>query len=168
MPSFQYIEPQSLPEALALLTDSNAAPMGGGTDLLPQVKDGIAGARQLVGLAAIPGMADIAASGGGLSIGAAVTIAAIAQHPEIRRRYAALAEAAAGLATPQIRNQGTLGGNLCQRPRCWHYRRPQVPCLKKGGVRCPALAGHTRLLCVTGGDRCTSCIRPTPPWLSAP
>lgn len=154
MPTFQYIEPQSLPEALSLLTDPEAAAMGGGTDLLPQVKDGIVAAWQLVGLAAVPEMAGIAESGGGLSIGAAATVAAVAAHPVIRRRYAALAAAAAGLATPQLRNQGTLGGNLCQRPRCWHYRSPLAPCLKKGGARCPALAGHTRLLCVTGGDRC--------------
>ena len=72
----------------------------------------------------------------------------------VQRRYAALAEAAGGLATPQIRNEGTIGGNLNQRPRCWYYRSPLIPCLKKGGDRCYALAGNTRLLCVTGGDRC--------------
>ena len=132
MPTFQYTEPESLPEALSLLTAPDAAPLGGGTDLLPQVKDGIVSARQLVGLAAIPEMAGIAASNGGLSIGAATTIAAVAQHPEIRRRYAALAAAAGGLATPQIRNQGTLGGNLCQRPRCWHYRSPPRAVPEKG------------------------------------
>ena len=154
MPTFTYTEPQSLPEALSLLTAQDAVPMGGGTDLLPQVKGGIVAVQQLIGLATIPGMAGIAESNGGLSIGAATTIAAVAQHPEIRRRYAALAAAAGGLATPQLRNQGTLGGNLCQRPRCWHYRSPLAPCLKKGAARCPALAGHTRLLCVTGGHRC--------------
>ena len=119
------------------------------------MKDGIIAADRLIGLAAIPGLATIAESAdGGLTIGAAVTIAAVAEHPAIRRRYTALAQAAAGLATPQIRHQATIGGNLCQRPRCLHYRRPQVVCLKKGGDRCHALAAHTRLLCVTGGDRC--------------
>ena len=154
MPPFQYTEPHSLDEAIALLSQPGAIPMGGGTDLLPQVNDGIVAAQQLVGLASIPGMAAIAETGDGLTIGAAATIADVAAHPVVRRRYAALAEAAGGLATPQIRNEGTIGGNLNQRPRCWYYRSPLIPCLKKGGDRCYALAGNTRLLCVTGGDRC--------------
>ena len=154
MPPFQYTEPHSLDEAIALLSQPGAIPMGGGTDLLPQVNDGIVAAQQLVGLASIPGMAAIAETGDGLTIGAAATIADVAAHPVVRRRYAALAEAAGGLATPQIRNEGTIGGNLAQRPRCWYYRSPLIPCLKKGGDRCYALAGNTRLLCVTGGDRC--------------
>ena len=154
MTPFQYTEAQSVDEAVALLSRPGAVAMGGGTDLLPQVKDGVVAAEQLVGLAAIPGMAAIAGTADGLTIGAAATVADVAAHPTIRRRYAALAEAAGGLATPQIRNEGTIGGNLNQRPRCWYYRSPLIPCLKKGGDRCYALAGNTRLLCVTGGDRC--------------
>ena len=154
MPPFQYTEAQSIDEAVALLSRPGAVAMGGGTDLLPQVKDGVVAADQLIGLAAIPGMAAIAETANGLTIGAAAAIADVAAHPVVRRRYAALAEAAGGLATPQIRNEGTIGGNLNQRPRCWYYRSPLIPCLKKGGDRCYALAGNTRLLCVTGGDRC--------------
>lgn len=82
------------------------------------------------------------------------TIADIAAHPLVRARYSALAEAAAGLATAQVRNLGTLGGNLAQRPRCWYYRHPLTKCLKKGGGHCYALAGASKYLCVTGGDRC--------------
>ena len=155
MPPFHYIEPQSIDDAVALLAEPGAVALGGGTDLLPQVRDGVVAADQLVGLAAIPEMTAIAeTSDGGLTIGAAATIADVAAHPVVRRHYAALAEAAGGLATPQIRNEGTMGGNLNQRPRCWYYRSPLIPCLKKGGDRCYALAGDTRLLCVTGGDRC--------------
>ena len=154
MATFQYVEARSVEEAVALLSQGNTVAMGGGTDLLPQVKDGVVEAERLVGLASIPGMTAIAETAGGLTIGAAATNADVASHPAIRRRYAALAEAAGGLATPQIRNEGTIGGNLNQRPRCWYYRSPLIPCLKKGGDRCYALAGNTRLLCVTGGDRC--------------
>ena len=154
MPQFTYIEANSLDEAVALLSVPGSVAMGGGTDLLPQVKDGVVAAEHLVGLASIAGMAAIAETGEGLTIGAAATIADVAAHPVVRRRYAALAEAAGGLATPQIRNEGTIGGNLNQRPRCWYYRSPLIPCLKKGGDRCYALAGNTRLLCITGGDRC--------------
>ena len=133
---------------------ASALAMGGGTDLLPQVKDGVMAADRIVGLASIPGMAAIAETPGGLAIGAGASIADVAAHAVVRRRYAVLAEAAEGLATPQIRNEATIGGNLAQRPRCWYYRSPLIPCLKKGGDRCYALAGNTRLLCVTGGDRC--------------
>ena len=154
MPPFEYIEPQSVDEAADLLAEPGSVAMGGGTDLLTQVRDGVVPADRLVGLAAIPGMSTIAETGAGLTIGAAASIADVAAHPVVRRRYAALAEAAGGLATPQIRNEATIGGNLNQRPRCWYYRSPLIPCLKKGGDRCYALAGNTRLLCITGGDRC--------------
>ena len=156
MPPFQYLEPASAAEAAALLAgEAGALPLAGATDLLPLVRDGIVPAQRLVGIASLPELAGIAAADdSGLSIGAGVTIAELAAHPAVRAGYAALAQAAAGLATPQIRNVGTLGGNLCQRPRCWYYRSPLIPCLKKGGDRCYALAGTTKYLCVTGGDRC--------------
>ena len=156
MHPFQYHEPQSLAEAQALLAvpDSSAHIIAGGSDLLDEIKEGIISPGQVVSLASIPGLAGIAESDAGLNIGAMTTIADVAAHPVIRTAYTALAEAAGGLATPQIRNVGTLGGNLNQRPRCWYYRHPLIPCLKKGGDRCYALAGNTKYLCVTGGDRC--------------
>lgn len=155
MPQFDYVEPRSVDEALALLAEPRTVAMGGGTDLLTQVRDGVIGADRLVGLGGIRDLAAIDETpDGGLSIGASATISDVAAHPVVRSRFRALADAANGLATPQIRNEATIGGNLCQRPRCWYYRSPLIPCLKKGGDRCYALAGNTRLLCVTGGDRC--------------
>ena len=165
MHPFQYHEPQSLADAVALLTAEpehdlrmTARIIAGGSDLLDEVKEGIIRPGRVVSLAGVPDLAGIAEfeseNGNGLSIGAMTTIADIAAHPVIRAAYTALAEAAGGLATPQIRNVGTLGGNLNQRPRCWYYRHPLIPCLKKGGDRCYALAGNTKYLCVTGGDRC--------------
>ena len=155
MTSFRYADAGSIDEAISLLAQPGTVAMGGGTDLLTQVRDGVVAAEALVGLSAIPGLNEISETAdGALSIGAAATIADVASHPLVRTRFAALAEAAGGLATPQIRNEATIGGNLAQRPRCWYYRSPLIPCLKKGGDRCYALAGDTRLLCVTGGDRC--------------
>ena len=153
---FQYHEPQSLEEAVALLAapEAGARVIAGGSDLLDEIKEGIIAPAQVVSLAGVPGLTGIAETAGGLSIGAMATIADIAAHPVVHAAYTALAEAAGGLATPQIRNVGTLGGNLNQRPRCWYYRHPLIPCLKKGGDRCYALAGNTKYLCVTGGDRC--------------
>ena len=154
MHPFQYVEPQSLAEASALLADSDAHIIAGGSDLLDEVKEGIISPSRVVSLAAVPNLAGITESEAGLHIGAMTTIAEVAAHPVIRTAYTALAEAAGGLATPQVRNVGTLGGNLNQRPRCWYYRHSLIPCLKKGGDRCYALAGNTKYLCVTGGDRC--------------
>ena len=130
------MEARSLDEAVALLL---AQPFGtqiiaGGTDLLSEMKEGVARPQHLVGLAGIPGLLGIATTAIGLTIGAMTTIAELAVHPVIRSRYTALAEAAAGLATPQIRHVGTLGGNLNQRPRCWYYRHPLIQCLKKGEI----------------------------------
>ena len=157
MHPFQYSEPQTLVEAVALLTaeaGADARIIAGGSDLLDEVKEGIIAPDRVVSLAGLPDLVGIVEADSGLSIGAMTTIADVAAHPVIRAAYTALAEAAGGLATPQIRNVGTLGGNLNQRPRCWYYRHPLIPCLKKGGDRCYALAGNTKYLCVTGGDRC--------------
>ena len=153
---FQYHEPHSLAEALALLAvpESSAHVISGGSDLLDEIKEGIISPGHVVSLASVPDLTGIVETDEGLNIGAMTTIADVAAHPVIRTAYTALAEAAGGLATPQIRNVGTLGGNLNQRPRCWYYRHPLIPCLKKGGDRCYALAGNTKYLCVTGGDRC--------------
>jgi xanthine dehydrogenase YagS FAD-binding subunit len=118
------------------------------------MKEGVVRPQRLVDLAGIPDLRGITVTSTGVTIGAMTTIAEMAAHPVIRSRYTALAEAAAGLATPQIRHVGTLGGNLNQRPRCWYYRHPLIQCLKKGGDRCYALPGNSKYLCVTGGDRC--------------
>ncbi len=157
--TFQLLQPTSLAEACSMLaaTPDDALPIAGGTDLLSEIRDGTALPSTLVALDSITDASLVGITenrDGGLRIGALTTIAAIAAHEGIRSRYAALAQAAAGLATPQVRNLGTLGGNLNQRPRCWYYRHPLTPCLKRGGDRCYAVPGVGKYLCVTGGDRC--------------
>jgi xanthine dehydrogenase YagS FAD-binding subunit len=87
----------------------------------------------------------------GLRLGALTRLHDVANHPIIREQYTAIAEAAAETATPQIRNLGTVGGNLLQRPRCWYFRNPDAPCLKKGGDRCYALSGLNRYNAILGG-----------------
>jgi xanthine dehydrogenase YagS FAD-binding subunit len=81
------------------------------------------------------------------------TIAEIAAHDDVAGRYGALAQAASVVASPQLRNQGTLAGNLCQKPRCWYYRG-HFDCLRKGGEKCFAYEGENQYHCIFGGDMC--------------
>jgi xanthine dehydrogenase YagS FAD-binding subunit len=90
---------------------------------------------------------------GGLRIGAMTTITEVAENDLIRQRYTGLAQAAGEVASPQLRNQGTLGGNLCQRPRCWYFRG-EFDCAKKGGAQCFAVNGENHYHCIFGGSVC--------------
>ena len=155
MNPFEYREPSSMEDVVGLLTAyEDAQVMSGGIDLLGEMKDDVASPGVLLGLAGVPGLTEIREGPTGVVIGGMATITAIEHHPGIRRRYSALAEAAERLATPQIRNVGTLAGNLCQRPRCWYYRNPLTPCLKRGGDVCYVLEGYSKYMCVTGGNGC--------------
>jgi xanthine dehydrogenase YagS FAD-binding subunit len=93
-------------------------------------------------------------AGGGLRIGSAVTLADLAANADARRLYPALTDAAAEVGTPQIRNVGTVGGNLNQRPRCWYFRNEEFNCLKKGGSRCFAVDGENQYHAIFGGGPC--------------
>jgi len=86
-----------------------------------------------------------------LRLGALARLSDVAAHPVVCARFAALAEAAGEAATPQIRNLGTVGGNLLQRPRCWYFRNPDIVCLKKGGHICYAINGLNRYHAILGG-----------------
>ena len=129
----------------------------GGTDLLQLVKDRIAnrpgsGAPDvLVNLKTVAGLDQVTANGqGGLTVGGLATLAALGANSAIRDRYTVLAEAAESVATPQIRNVGTLAGNVCQRPWCWYYRNG-FPCYKAGGNECFSIAGENQLHAIFGG-----------------
>ena len=154
MRPFRYAEPDTLDEAVSLLSGADARVIAGGSDLLSEMKEGVESPATLVSLAGIEELRRLEVTAEGVRIGAMVSLADIAAHEELQRRYPVLTEAAAGVATPQVRNVAALGGNLCQRPRCFYYRSPLTRCLKKGGETCLALAGDTRHLCVMGGDRC--------------
>ena len=113
-----------------------------GTDLSERRRSGVS-RGPLIDLAASPDITGMDwAADGGLRIGAFTTIAAIAADSRIAQAYPGLAAAAQGLATPQIRQLATLGGNLAQRSRCWYFRNPHIACLKKGGNECPARTGN--------------------------
>jgi xanthine dehydrogenase YagS FAD-binding subunit len=149
---FSYINPARLEQVPGLLKDDwQSKVIAGGTDLVGEMKDYIESPKRLINLKSIPGLDQISADDGGLTIGAMATLTDITEHSEIQKNYTALAEAAGVVASPQIRNVGTLGGNLCQRPRCWYYRDPDTDCLKKGGNMCYALSGLNKYNAIFGG-----------------
>jgi xanthine dehydrogenase YagS FAD-binding subunit len=123
----------------------------GGTDLLGMVKDRLVQPDLLINLRQTGGAGRISsAAGGGFSIPGQITLDALAADPRIRRDYAVLAEAAETVATPQIRNFGTLAGNVCQRPWCWYFRSG-FPCYKAGGNQCFSVTGENQFHAIFGG-----------------
>jgi xanthine dehydrogenase YagS FAD-binding subunit len=146
MKNFSYYRPTTPEQAVALLDNrwGNAELLGGGTDLLDLQKEYIAQPTKVISLANIGGLSGIQADAKNIKIGAGTTLAAIAADAGIKQHAAALAYAADKIGGPQIRNMGTLGGNLCQRNRCWYFRDEHSPCLIKGGERCYALTGENR------------------------
>ncbi len=153
-PAFAYARPQHLQDAVAQLVEGKAMLHAGGTDLLGCLRDEVFTTDTVVSLAGIEGLNRISQrDDGGLIIGALTTLTAIAEHPTVKQRYPGLAAAAAAVGSPQLRNQGTLAGNLCQKPRCWYYRG-DFPCLRKGGHKCYAVNGDNRYHCIFGGANC--------------
>ena len=128
--------------------------ISGGTDILGEIKEGTLEINTLVSLAGLSGASESETTGDGLEIGAWVTLSRIASDPSIAEKYPALAQAAESVATPQIRNVGTLGGNLCQRPRCWYYRSTLFDCRKKGGETCFAYDAGNKYHAIMGAEGC--------------
>lgn len=156
MNNFTYLQPKTLKEAGKMFGKDRreAAAMAGGTDLLGLMKDDIETPRNVVNLKSLPGLNRISFQPGkGLIIGALTSIAKIAAHPDINKQYPVLAQAAKQVASPQLRNVGTIGGNICQRPRCWYFRG-DFHCLRKGGDVCYAVDGKNKYHCVIGGGPC--------------
>ena len=124
MRAFEYASPTTKEQAVALLGSSwaDAEVLAGGTDLLSLMKDDIVHPKRLVNIKGIPELRAIKATKGSLSIGATATIQELIDNAAVRRDYPALVQAAEGITSPQIRSMGTVGGDLCQRPRCWYYR----------------------------------------------
>jgi xanthine dehydrogenase YagS FAD-binding subunit len=152
--AFTYHRPASLDDAVASLEIPDTYALGGGTDLLTCVEDGIATPAAVVDLRAIAELDEITVlPDGGLRIGAAARVSDIAAHEIVRARFPVLADACAAVGTPALRNMGTLGGNLCQRPRCWYFRRA-ISCFKNGGSSCPARDGENQYHAIVDGGPC--------------
>jgi xanthine dehydrogenase YagS FAD-binding subunit len=151
---FSYQRASSVDDAARQLAEPGATSLGGGTDLLVAIGEEISLPEVLVDLRAIPDSAGIVrTSDGGVRIGASTRLADIADDTFVREHFAALAQACQVVGTPALRHMGTIGGNLCQRPRCWYFRRG-VPCLKNGGTSCPAVDGENQYLAILDNGPC--------------
>jgi xanthine dehydrogenase YagS FAD-binding subunit len=149
MKSFKHINAKTLAEAKTALAGGKAVVIAGGTDLIGQLKDNIlhpSYPATLVNIKGIPGLDYIKEEGGMLKIGATTRLSDIAANPGINRKYTALAQAALRVATPHVRDMGTIAGNIAQLHRCWYFRKPEnrFPCIRKGGKQCFAMSGDNR------------------------
>jgi len=160
MKAFEWMNATSVAEAVNALKsgpagndpDDSARPLAGGQDLLTTMKEYITRPTRVVNLKSIRGLDKIQPDGkGGLRIGALVTLNQLEEDATVRRLFPGLTEAAHSVGTPQIRHLGTVGGNLCQRPRCWYFRLEEVVCLKKGGTECYAATGENKYHAIFGG-----------------
>src|SRR2546430_5335108 len=134
-------------------------PIGGGQDLLARMKDYVDTPDRVVNVKGLDATVTPTPDGG-LKIGSAVKIVDLAEHAQVAKLYPAVAHAAGEVGTPQIRNQGTVGGNINQRPRCWYFRNEEFICLKKGGDRCFAPAGEDQFHAIFG-NRPTHIVPPS-------
>ena len=159
MKAFTLLPVRSLVEGSRESAKPGSILKAGGVDLLDRMKEGLEAPDRVVSIAHVPGH-DAIEVGPPASIGALATLARLDTHAELRRVYPALADAAGGAATPQIRNMATLGGNLAQRPRCWYFRQADFDCTKKGGTQCFALHGENRFHAIFDVDTCC-CIHPS-------
>jgi xanthine dehydrogenase YagS FAD-binding subunit len=155
MKAFAYATARSPESAVELVRDRGRF-LAGGIDLFGEMKDGLAAPGVLVNVKSIPGTREIARDGDRWTIGANLTLAAVASHAALRESLPGLAEAADEVGSPQMRNVATVGGNLAQHSRCWYYRHPDVECLKNGGKRCYARGGNTKYHSLFSGCMCLS------------
>src|SRR5712671_4932894 len=159
MPAFELFQPATLEDALALLSQhgSDAWVLAGGLDSFDWLKDRIKRPKVVVDLSQIKELTGVREAAGGLEIGAMTTLTDVVRNPLVRERYSILLEAAESAASPQIRNQGTIGGNVSQDTRCWYYRAG-CKCYRAGGNVCFAdtPTGLNREHAILGADRCVA------------
>jgi xanthine dehydrogenase YagS FAD-binding subunit len=153
MHSFEHVNAFNLATAFKLLKGPWTEALAGGTDLLGELKRRIRQPIRVVNLKSIPGLNEIYFKKN-LNVGGLVTLSEIEHHPAILKRFSILGQAVSLAATPQLRNMGTVAGNLCQHPRCWYYRSPLFNCWLKGGERCFAFNGENKYHAILGSEIC--------------
>jgi xanthine dehydrogenase YagS FAD-binding subunit len=161
--AFEYVNPSSPKDAAtALRIDGRIAlPLAGGMDLLARMKDYVTTADRIVNVKGALDTSIVSTPDGGMKIGAAARIVDLAEHAQVGKLYPAVVEAAGEVGTPQIRNAGTVGGNINQRPRCWYFRAEEFVCYKKGGNRCFSPAGENQYHAIFGNEGPSHIVHPS-------
>ena len=162
MKGFDLHEPTTVPQAVGLLDQlgPGGKVLAGGSDIVGGIlKDWVTGKGMplpsaLVDITAIPDLKGIKPSGTGITIGAATTLSELIESADVQKTLPLLSEAAKTIASPLIRNFGTLGGNINQRPRCWFFRGEDFNCYKKGGDFCYSVTGDNTYHAIIGGELC--------------
>ncbi|MDD4466105.1 MAG: FAD binding domain-containing protein [Dehalococcoidales bacterium] len=165
MKAFEHINAKSIDEASAILSGGNAVVNAGGTDLVGALRFQILNdyPKKVVNLKSIPGLDYIKEESGVLKIGAMTRLEDIAASDVVKSKYSALAQAADRTASPHIREQGTIAGNICQMNRCWYFRKPdnRFFCIRKGGNMCFAMAGDNRYHSIFGAVNACIAVNPS-------
>lgn len=168
---FDVVRTDAAAQASAWLGEPEAGNriLGGGTDLLPGIRQGIYGPSKLIDCSRIPGLRGITVSEQRISIGAAVRLTELEQHESVRALLPGLCSGVSQIATRQIRNRATVAGDLCQEKRCWFFRTA-TPCYRFSGPACPcyAIIGDNRHHAILGAGRCAApCVSDLAPMLTA-
>jgi xanthine dehydrogenase YagS FAD-binding subunit len=162
MNNFEYAVPATVADVFSYLETESAMVKAGGVDIIDLMKEELIAPTRLVNIRNLPELQVIKEdSKRGLQLGSGVILAELAVSPLIKKYYRALAQAAAEVGTPQIRNMATLGGNLCQRPRCWYFRNGQFNCSRKGGDICFALDGENQYHAILGNSSGCAIVHPS-------
>jgi len=161
--AFKHFNATSVDNAISLMRSAkgNASLIAGGTDLLAVLKDEILPGypEAVINIKTIPGLDGVKQNKKGMKIGALAKLADVAVHPLVRENTPILSKASEAVATPEIRNMATLGGNLCQGTRCWYYRYPhhmggRIICYRKEKAPCQAVKGDNRYHAIMGAKKC--------------
>lgn len=164
MKAFNHINAVDLGQVTSALKNNNGCIFAGGTDILNLLKDNILPfyPDTLINIKTVPGLDYIKEEGNCLKIGAATRLSNIASDKTVSEKYTAIAQAAGFVASPNLREMGTIGGNLIQLPRCWYFRKPEnrFYCIRKGGKECFAMKGENRNHSIFGAIKCCIAVNP--------
>lgn len=162
MNKFEYAVPKKVDEVFTFLKEPGSQIKAGGIDLVDLMKEGLTQPQRLVNIGSLKELNFIKDDGRrGIIIGPNMTLDELSSHEKLQDQFKALSQAALGAATPQIRNAATLGGNLCQRPRCWYFRSADFDCSRKGGKTCYAFDGENQYHAIFGNDEGCVIVHPS-------
>ncbi len=163
MRPFEYVSPNSRSQAISLLGRNwgNTEVLAGGTDLLALMKDDVVAPKRLVNIKEIADLRGISSNPQGLRVGALTTLGEMADNDDVKKNYPALSEALLEAASPQIRNMATIGGNLCQRPRCWYFRNGMGLVPKDESGKELVAAGENRYHAILGNQGAAKFVSPS-------